>query len=47
MTRPTFKEVPSETTTGQVVCDVRGSSDSWCDRVCLDSEGAFCSGLCM
>ena len=27
MTRPTFKEVPSETATGQVVCDVRGSSD--------------------
>ena len=25
--KPTFKEVPSETATGQVVCDVRGSAD--------------------
>ena len=26
--KPTFKEVPSETATGQVVCDVRGSADN-------------------
>ena len=25
--KPTFKEVPSETATGQVVRDVRGSAD--------------------
>ena len=44
--KPTFKEVPSETATGQVVRDVRGSADKvsgWM-FVAACMSGPLCAG---